>query len=142
MDKINVVYWSGSGNTKEIADSIAKGINEGGKKGEAIDVSDITPDALDELNVFALGCPAMGDEELDSDMDDFVSKLEGKVNGKHILLFGSYDWGDGEWMRNWVSRMQNAGAIIVGDEGLIINNSPDQVAIKNCIEAGKKLASL
>lgn len=142
MDKIYVVYWSASGNTQEMAESIVKGINEGGKSGEAVEVSAITPDVLDDAKVFALGCPAMGDEELDSDMDNFVSKLEGKVSGKHILLFGSYDWGDGEWMRNWVSRMQDAGAVIVGDEGLIINNSPDQEGIKNCIEAGKTLASL
>ena len=142
MDKIYVVYWSASGNTQEMAESIAKGINEAGKSGEAIDVSGITPEVLDEYNVFALGCPAMGDEVLDDDMESFVVELEGKVTGKHILLFGSYDWGDGEWMRNWVSRMQNAGAIIVGEEGLIINNSPDKEGIKNCIEAGKKLASL
>ncbi len=143
MNKIHVVYWSGTGNTQTMAESIVLGINEAGGNGEAIEVSSITTDALDNSNVFALGCPSMGAEELDyDDMEPFVSELEHKVTGKHILLFGSYDWGDGEWMRNWVDRMKNAGATIVGDEGIIINNSPDDEGIKACIEAGKTLASI
>lgn len=143
MDKLYIVYWSGTGNTKEMAEYIASGVKEEGKIAELVDVSAISPDELEDYNVFALGCPAMGDEELDYDsMEPFVSSLEGKVTGKHLLLFGSYDWGDGEWMRNWVERMRSAGAYIVGDEGLIINNSPDNEGIKKCVEAGKSLARL
>lgn len=143
MSKIYVVYWSGTGNTEVMAENIALGVQEAGGIGEVVEVSSITTDALNDSNVFALGCPSMGAEELEYDsMEPFVSELEGKVSGKHILLFGSYDWGDGEWMRNWVDRMKNAGATIVGEEGLIINNSPDEEGIKACIAAGKELAAI
>lgn len=142
MSKIYVVYWSGTGNTEVMAENIALGVQEAGGISEVVEVSSITTDALNDSNVFALGCPSMGAEELEYDsMEPFVSELEGKVSGKHILLFGSYDWGDGEWMRNWVDRMKNAGATIVG-EGLIINNSPDEEGIKACIAAGKELAAI
>lgn len=143
MSKIYVVYWSGTGNTEVMAENIALGVQEAGGISEVVEVSSITTDALNDSNVFALGCPSMGAEELEYDsMEPFVSELEGKVSGKHILLFGSYDWGDGEWMRNWVDRMKNAGATIVGEEGLIINNSPDEEGIKACIAAGKELAAI
>lgn len=143
MSKIHVIYWSGTGNTQTMAESIALGINEGGGISEVAEVSSVTTDILSDVDVFALGCPSMGAEELDDDsMEPFVADLENKVSGKHILLFGSYDWGDGEWMRNWVSRMKNAGATIVGEEGLIINNSPDDEGIKVCIAAGRELASI
>jgi len=143
MSKIYVVYWSGTGNTKLMAENIALGINEVGGIGEVVDVSSITTDMLDDVNVFALGCPSMGGEELEDDtMEPFVAELMDKVSGKHIQLFGSYDWGDGEWMRNWVDRMSSAGAIIVGKEGLIINNTPDEDGINACIEVGKLIASI
>lgn len=143
MSKIYIVYWSGTGNTEVMAENIALGVQEAGGISEVVEVSSITTDVLNDSNVYALGCPSMGAEELEYDsMEPFVSELEGKVSGKHILLFGSYDWGDGEWMRNWVERMKNAGATIVGDEGLIINNSPDEDGIIACIEAGKGLVSI
>lgn len=84
----------------------------------------------------------MGCEELeDSEMEPFVQELEGKVSGKKILLFGSYGWGDGEWMRNWEERMKNAGAVLVGDAGVIANEAPDDEAVKALKAAGKELAS-
>ena len=84
---------------------------------------------------------AMGAEELDESVDSFVTEIEGKVSGKNILLFGSYDWGDGEWMRLWVERMQNAGANIIGGEGIIANLEPDEDAKAALEAAGKQLAA-
>ena len=78
------------------------------------------------FDVLALGCPAMGDEELEEgEFEPFFSDLEGKLSGKKVALFGSYDWGDGEWMRTWCGRAKDAGAELVDDEGLIVNNTPD-----------------
>ena len=109
---ISVVYWSGTGNTQAMAEAIGEGIESAGAQANVISVDQASVDALAEEDVFALGCSAMGAEELEeSEMEPFVAELEGEVSGKKILLFGSYGWGDGEWMRNWVEpRWQNQKA--------------------------------
>ena len=85
----------------------------------------------------------MGAEELEeSEMEPFVAELEGKVSGKKILLFGSYGWGDGEWMRNWEERMKNAGAVLVTGSGIIANEAPDDAAVAKLKTAGKELVSI
>ena len=143
MSKIKVVFWTGSGNTEAMANAIVEGINGAGKEGEAIFVSDITPGDLAGDSVFALGCPAMGAEVLEeSEMEPFVQDIEGFVNGKTIALFGSYGWGDGQWMRDWEDRMTAAGATVLNGEGLICNEAPDADAIAECEELGKQLAAL
>lgn len=138
---MKVVYWSGSGNTEAMAEAIGKGIAAAGKEAEVITVGDASAAELAGEAVFALGCPAMGAEVLEEgEMEPFVAELEGSVSGKTIALFGSYGWGDGEWMRNWVERMQSAGATVLNDEGLICQDSPDADAIAACEALGKQLA--
>lgn len=127
---ISIVYWSGTGNTEAMANALADGIREAGGEAALITVDSAGAEALASEEVFALGCPSMGAEELEeSEMEPFVAELEGKVKGKKILLFGSYGWGDGEWMRNWEERMKNAGAILVTGAGIIANEAPDGAAI-------------
>jgi flavodoxin short chain len=100
-------------------------------------------DELKSAKAFALGCPAMGAEVLEEgEMEPFVTELEGFVAGKTIGLFGSYGWGDGEWMRNWVERMTAAGAVVVGGEGVICQDAPDAEAEAACKELGKALAAV
>ncbi len=140
MSKIYVVYWTSTGNTEAMAMAIGEGIADAGAEAEVIPVSSADASVLKNEPVFALGASAMGSEELDPEMDDFVSEVEGFAAGKKIALFGSYGWGDGEWMRNWCERMENAGATIVGGEGLIANNAPDDEAIAACKALGTQLA--
>ena len=142
MDKIYVVFWTQSGNTQAMAQAVAEGITAAGKTPELVFVSEISADALKNENAFALGCPAMGAEVLEeSEMEPFVMAVETFAKGKKIALFGSYGWGDGQWMRDWTERMQMAGAEIVGGEGLICNETPDEEALEECRELGKQLAS-
>ncbi|HIX77548.1 MAG TPA: flavodoxin [Candidatus Fusicatenibacter merdavium] len=141
MSKIKVVYWSSTGNTEAMAQAIAKGIESAGSEAELLEADNVSAEDLKDDAVFALGCPAMGAEELeDSVVEPLVADLEGSVSGKKIALFGSYDWGDGEWMRTWTERMEKAGAEIVGGEGLICNNTPDEEGIAACEKLGVKLA--
>ena len=141
MSKISVVYWSQTGNTQAMAEAIGNGIKAAGKEAEVVDVSSVSLDDLKKENVFALGCPAMGAEVLEeTEMDPFVSEVEGFAAGKTIALFGSYGWGDGQWMRDWVDRMNAAGAKVVNGEGLICLETPDDVAIAECESLGKQLA--
>ena len=140
---IKIVFWSGSGNTKEMAEAVADGVKGAGEVAEVIEVSSANAAELATDNVFALGCPSMGSEQLEeTEMEPFVEELESLVSGKKILLFGSYGWGDGEWMRDWVERMTNAGAVMVEDEGIICNDAPDDDAVTALKEAGAKLAAL
>ena len=135
-----VVYWSQTGNTQTMAEAVAKGITAAGGSAECVAVSDITPQDLAGEAVFALGCPAMGAEVLEeSEMEPFVEELEKSVSGKKIGLFGSYGWGDGQWMRDWEERMKAAGAEIVGGEGVICMEAPDDkeyLSFRNLIKTG------
>ena len=142
MEKVSIVYWSQTGNTEAMANMLAKGVEEAGASAEVIEVSDASASDLLSQAGFALGCPAMGAEELeDSVFEPFISEIESGLSGKKVVLFGSYDWGDGEWMRLWVERMQNAGANIIGGEGIIANLEPDDDAKAALEAAGKQLAA-
>lgn len=143
MEKVSIVYWSQTGNTEAMAKMIAQGAEEAGTKAELIEVSSANVDELLALPGFAIGCPAMGAEELeDAEVEPFVASIEGKVSGKSLLLFGSYDWGDGEWMRIWQDRMTAKGASLVTGEGVIANNAPDAEAEAKLKAAGAELAKL
>ena len=137
---ISVVYWSGTGNTQAMAEAVAEGIKAAGQEAELLEVGNADAKTVAEEAAFALGCPAMGAEVLEeSEMEPFVEELESYVSGKKILLFGSYGWGDGEWMRNWEERAKNDGATLVGGEGLIVNETPDDEALEKCAALGAEL---
>ena len=140
MKDIYVIYWSGTGNTEAMAKAVGEGIESGGAHPVVMEVDSADPQMLSDASVFALGCPAMGSEELEEgEMEPFVSALEEFVSGKTVGLFGSYDWGDGEWMRIWAKRMEDAGAKVAG-QGVTTNNAPDEEALGACRELGEKLA--
>lgn len=143
MDKIIVAYWSQTGNTAAMAAAIGQGITEGGKEAVVTDISSVSMDDLKAASVFALGCPAMGSEVLEEgEMEPFVMEVEGFAAGKKIGLFGSYGWGDGQWMRDWEERMTTAGAEVAGGEGVICQEMPDDEALAACMELGKSLAAM
>ena len=125
--KTAVIYWSGTGNTEMMAKAIAEGAGA-----ELFPVADFSGSMADYDKV-AFGCPAMGDEILEEDeFEPFFAGIEGDLSGKSIALFGSYDWGDGQWMRDWTERAKAAGADVFGGEGLIVNNTPDDEALEKC----------
>ena len=142
MDKVTVVYWSQSGNTQAMAEAVGEGIKEAGKEAEVISVDAASVDSLKEDTVFALGCPAMGAEVLEeAEMEPFVTEIEAFVSGKKIGLFGSYGWGDGQWMRDWAQRAQDDGAQLFSEEGLICNETPDDDVQAACRKLGADLAA-
>ena len=143
MSKLMVVYWSQTGNTEIMANAVAEGVKEAGKESAAVEVSSMTPDALKDAPVFALGCPAMGAEVLEEDeMEPFMAEVESFAKGKQIGLFGSYGWGDGQWMRDWVDRMSSAGANVLNGEGVICKEAPDDEAVAACTDLGRQLAAV
>lgn len=139
MKKVSVIYWSGSGNTEEMANLIAKGAKEEGAEVKVLLVSDATLEDVKDADVVALGSPAMGDEVIEEgEMEPFVESISGVIAGKPVGLFGSYGWGSGDWMVSWVSRMNDYGANVI-EEGLIVNEFPQGEEADKCVEYGKKI---
>ncbi|MDO4275157.1 MAG: flavodoxin [Eubacteriales bacterium] len=140
MGKAAVIYWSSTGNTEAMARAVAEGAKAAGTEVDLIEVSDTTADKAAVYDALALGCPAMGDEVLEEgEFEPFFTELEGKLGGKKVALFGSYDWGDGEWMRSWYERTKNAGAEMLQDEGLTANNTPEDEELEACRKLGTAL---
>ena len=140
MSKVAIVYWSGTGNTEAMADAVAEGAKGAGAEVSVFNVTDFSADKVDEFDAIAFGCPAMGAETLeDSEFEPVFNECEPKLNGKKIALFGSYGWGDGEWMRTWEETCNSAGAVLTA-ESVICNDAPDDEATANCNALGAALA--
>ena len=137
--KVTIVYWSGTGNTEAMVNAVAEGVQGAGAEVDLLPVSAAGEDVLGS-DVLLFGCPAMGAEELEEgEFEPFFSSIEGQLAGKKVGLFGSYDWGDGEWMRTWQARVLDSGAELI-DEGVIANNAPDDAALAACRALGAKAA--
>lgn len=136
---IAVVFWSGTGNTASLAESVAQGAKEKGATVDVIDAFSFTSEDVAKYDAIAFGCPAMGAEELEADeFEPMFSSVESSLSGKKIVLFGSYDWGDGEWMRTWSERASGDGAIVLST--LAVNNTPDDGALSDAKALGALLA--
>ena len=133
MNKLAIVYWSGTGNTETMANCIAEGAREAGADVTLMGPAEFSAAKFAEYSVVAFGCPAMGAEQLEEDeVEPMFAGLEASLSGKRIALFGSYGWGDGQWMRDWYERTENAGATLCGEEGLILNDAPDEAGLEAC----------
>lgn len=140
MSKIAVVYWSGTGNTQQMAEFVAQGAAEAGAEVSTFTSAEFFAEKMAEFDAVAFGCPSMGAEVLEE--DEFEPMFAGctpALSGKKIALFGSYGWGDGEWMRNWQEACEAAGAVLAA-QPVIANNAPDADAEAACIALGGALA--
>ncbi|MEA4816431.1 MAG: flavodoxin [Lachnospiraceae bacterium] len=142
MKKIAIVYWSGTGNTEAMAKEIANGVKDVGGEVSIFTSYEFLADMVSNYDKIAFGCPSMGAEQLEeSEFEPMFVSLERRLSGKEIALFGSYGWGDGQWMRDWQDRCDGVGAKVFGGEGLIINEAPDEEGLKKCRELGKTFAA-
>lgn len=141
MSKIAVVYWSGTGNTQAMAEAVAEGASQAGAEVTVFEAVDFSPEQMGAFDAVAFGCPSMGAEQLEeSEFAPMFTECEPMLSGKRIALFGSYGWGDGEWMRNWEEQVRADGADLVSN-GVICNEAPDEEAVAACQSLGRTLAS-
>ncbi|MCR5347960.1 MAG: flavodoxin [Fretibacterium sp.] len=139
MAKVMVVFWSGSGNTEKMAEAVAKGAKDKGAEVECKNVSGASVDELAGFDAVAFGSPAMGAEVIEEgEMEPFFSSALPKLAGKKVAVFGSYDWGDGEWLRTWEDRVKTGGADLAGS--VKAHLEPDVAALAECSALGAKLA--
>ena len=140
MSKVAIVYWSGTGNTEAMASAVAEGVKAKGAEAVMLTAVEFDASQMDEYDAVAFGCPSMGSEELeDSEFAPMFEACKSKLSGKKIALFGSYGWGDGEWMRNWEKECKNNGAVFASDS-VICNEAPDDDAVAACKALGGALA--
>ena len=140
MSKVAVVYWTGSGNTAEMAEAVAEGAKGKGADVNLTEVSGFAAGDVAEYDAIALGCPAMGAEQLEEgEFEPFFEECKGSLAGKKVVLFGSYGWGDGEWMRSWEEECKEAG-ITLSYESVMANEAPDDDAKDACRGLGAALA--
>ena len=140
MSKVAVVYWSGTGNTEAMASAVVDGVRESGAEAELFTASEFDASMLSSFDAVAFGCPSMGSEQLeDSEFEPMFNSCEGDLGGKKIALFGSYGWGDGEWMRTWEDTCRSDGAVLAC-ESVICCEAPDDEALAACRALGRKLA--
>lgn len=140
MKKVAIVYYSGTGNTEEMANAVLNGVSSAGAEGKLILAQFFKTEMFDLYDAVGFGCPSMGVEELEEDyFEPMFSSLENKLENKPIALFGSYGWGDGEWMRSWEERVLSRGAKLVSESVIAIEN-PDTEAVEACKALGKALA--
>lgn len=140
MEKIAVIYWSSSGNTQKMAEALLSGLQSEQKEAAIFSAAEFPSDLAETFDGFAFGCSAMGAEELEEgEFLPMFEKLEPLLKAKPVILFGSYGWGDGEWMRNWEERVHNDGALLFAD-GLMVHEVPDVQALEKCKDFGKAFA--
>ncbi|EGO65217.1 flavodoxin [Acetonema longum] len=139
MKKVTIIYWSGTGNTEMMAQAVKEGAEQGNTV-KLLRVEDATQQDVAAADAVAFGCPSMGSEMLEEGyMEPFVASLQDvDFSGKTVALFGSYDWGDGQWMREWADRMKGYGANVIG-EGLTIQLTPDADGLQECKALGATL---
>lgn len=140
MKKATIIYWSGTGNTEVMAHAVAEGMKCDSVEINVLRVEDATVDMVVESDILAFGCPAMGAEGLEEDyMEPFIDSLSAiNFADKKVGLFGSYDWGDGEWMRDWQERMEGYGANLAS-EGIIVQLNPEDDGKEHCKDLGSDL---
>lgn len=139
MKKVAVVYWSGTGNTEMMADFVKAGIEKAGNKATLLTSADFDASMVSDFDAIAFGCPSMGSEQLEeTEFEPMFDEVIGELKDKRIALFGSYGWGDGEWMRNWTEQCEDAGAFLVA-ESVICNEAPDDTACEELESLGQAL---
>ena len=142
MKKTAVIYWSGTGNTKQMAEAVLEGMKSAGAEAALLEAAQVDASTFSGVDAVAFGCPAMGSEVLEEmEFEPMFSACKSHLSGKKVALFGSYGWGDGQWMRDWCERVKEDGAVLFSEEGLICNETPDDDVQAACRKLGADLAA-
>ena len=140
MKKTAVIYWSGTGNTKQMAEAVLEGMKSAGAEAALLEAAQVDASTFSGVDAVAFGCPAMGSEVLEEmEFEPMFSACKSHLSGKKVALFGSYGWGDGEWMRSWEKDCDDAGINLVC-ESVICQETPDGDTLEACRAMGKLLA--
>ena len=139
MKKTAVIYWSGTGNTKQMAEAVLEGMKSAGAEAALLEAAQVDASTFSGVDAVAFGCPAMGSEVLEEmEFEPMFSACKSHLSGKKVALFGSYGWGDGEWMRTWEQDCRGANISLVC-ESVICCETPGDIELEACRELGREL---
>lgn len=137
--KMLIIYWTMTGNTRIMADCLAEGAKQAGLSPQILPIAEAAPAQAAEADLLALGCPAMGAEELEQEeFAPFWRSLLPYITGKKLLLFGSYGWGGGAWLQKWREEAAAAGAQVY--DTLAAEGRPDEASMELCEQLGQSFA--
>lgn len=140
MKKVAIVFWSGTGNTEAMANLVKEGVEKAGGEATLYTPAEFTPDVANEYAAIAMGCPSMGTEVLEeAEFQPMYDNVRTVLSGKTLGLFGSYGWGDGQWMRDWAEDAEGAGAALVS-EPVICCGAAEGDDADACVALGQALA--
>ena len=92
MKKIAIVYWSGTGNTAQMAEAVAEGAGAAGAQANLFTPSDFSPAQVKDYDAIAFGCPAMGAEQLeDFEFEPLFLQCAPELNGMVCLPASKLD---------------------------------------------------
>lgn len=141
MKKVAIVFWSGTGNTEAMAKLVEQGVQKAGGEAKLYTAAEFTPAEAAQYSAIAMGCPAMGAEVLEeTEFQPMYDNVRSALSGKSLGLFGSYGWGDGQWMRDWAEDAEGAGAAIV-NEPVMVCGAPEGSDADACVALGEALAN-
>ena len=139
MEKVLVVYYSTTGNTKAMAEAFCEGLTQSGAQAECVNAE--TSPSLEGYDKIAFGCPAMGSEELEEAVfEPYFAQIESQLSGRKTALFGSYGWGGGQWMETWQNRAEQNGAVVF-ENGCIVNGAPGGSDLESCRQFAQRFAA-
>lgn len=152
MVKGIVIYYSRSGNTKEMARLIAKAMNEAELPTDCKSVSDIRAEDVFEYDAIVIGSPTYYGQmagPIKQLIDEFVSRhgqLDGKVGGA-FSSSANIGGGNETTIMGIIEAMLIAGCVVQGDPqgdhyGPVSIGKPDTRVEKQCIRRGRRIAEL
>lgn len=152
MAKALVIYYSQSGNTRKMAESVAEGIKKEGVEAVVKDIKDVTADELLQYEGLVIGSPTYYGTmaaEIKKLLDESV-KFHGKLEGKIGAAFSSsanIGGGNETTILDILNAMLIHGMIIQGDPqgdhyGAVSINTPDARATRQCARLGNRIAKL
>lgn len=140
MKKVAIIYWSNGGNVEVLADTISKGAKSAGAEVVIKHVQDADPEDVKTADAVAFGSPSMDNNRIEQrEMAPFIDKFKLlPPNNKRTVLFGSYGWDKGAFLKDFKKTVTEYGFNVIGE--LAVNEAPNDKELEKAEELGKELA--
>jgi len=152
MAKAIVIYYSRSGNTKQMAEIIASAMNEADLPTECKSVEKAKPEDLLSYDAIVIGSPTYYGHMAGAikDLFDESVKYHGQLDGKVGAAFSSsanIGGGNETTVMGIIEAMLISGMVIQGDSqgdhyGPVSIGKPDQRVHQQCQRRGRRIAEL
>lgn len=139
MKKVSIIYWSNGGNVEVLANTIAESAKMHGAVVTIKHVQDATIEDVTTADAVAFGSPSMDNNRIEQhEMEPFIKEFKLLPNNnKKVVLFGSYGWDDGQFMKDWVVRMKDYQFDVIAN--IAVKESPSDEELEIARKFGEEL---